>query len=413
MGIPYPTANGGRMAPSLLIIIPPPAQSFQPVPPSNIRPLYRTTRGAASIGVPNIRPLPRGGNFARGLRNPLATFLGHHSFDDLAGLLRLGKGAYWGISASCATRHGYLYQNAYQCTTVVPYQGLNGPLRSSTWAVGKIVVPTTAFNKGNNFRYTDRFQHALGSNRTPRPMPNEAFSDMRPVFDPLWDIAPGRWYNTPLPVRSPAKHPRGERAPERTVGGLKLPELDTDWKKEFEQWPDRKTLGKPNPPQPPFLGNPFKPPGKEKKLWTKVALAVVSRVFNAVTEIGDFLEALFDALPGEVQRLYERNTAGFARAVWDHWEEIDFAKAFVNVVKNQIEDAIIGALHRRPAGQSGSFYFAGSNSVYSSREEWEFEQAVWEALRQDGYRVYHTGTSVVGSYDSRRRNFERDYRALR
>lgn len=65
-----------------------------------------------------------------------------------------------------------------------------------------------------------------------------------------------------------------------------------------------------------------------------------SRVFGTMTEIGDFFEALADALPDD--RCKNKGIYDTAACVLENWDEIDPLQAGQNLVVNQIEDAIVG-----------------------------------------------------------------------
>ena len=165
----------------------------------------------------------------------------------------------------------------------------------------------------------------------------------------------------------------------------------------------------PRPTRPPRF--PQKPRGKEVKIKMGAVAAIVTGVFGAMTEIKDFLESLYDALPDDVKRRYKgRATTTLARAVWENFDQIDWGKATWNLVKNEIEDRIIGLLQSGRARLGDVMadmgfapglnpgYFAGSGSFYSGDDEYAFEQAVRKALRDTGARVSHRGSSIVGDY---------------
>lgn len=99
------------------------------------------------------------------------------------------------------------------------------------------------------------------------------------------------------------------------------------------------------------------PPGaKERKLKTRWA-AVAKRIgFNAVTEFGDFVGALHDALPAKYRRSrtwrdkngkwHKRRIDSMLRDLFLGWEAVDLKMAFNNIIANEIEDLVIGTTNK-------------------------------------------------------------------
>lgn len=101
------------------------------------------------------------------------------------------------------------------------------------------------------------------------------------------------------------------------------------------------------------------PREKEKKMRAsggmKRAIAISFDAMNKVTEFGDFLDALFDAVPHNPKSRKDRmERARAAREGMDgrfayvlrHFRDIDATQAVKNVIANQIEDYVIGKVSK-------------------------------------------------------------------
>lgn len=105
------------------------------------------------------------------------------------------------------------------------------------------------------------------------------------------------------------------------------------------------------PPAGPVIIIPTKPglpPGrptvgtKEKKgLVGKGLLSVAQTIFHGITEYGDVVDALFDAIPRK-QRCKTKSLVGKSVCVATHLDSIDIGDAIVNIAWNQFEDWAIG-----------------------------------------------------------------------
>lgn len=114
-----------------------------------------------------------------------------------------------------------------------------------------------------------------------------------------------------------------------------------------------------------YIPQPAQEGTKEKKTRASGIARFLLHAFNDASEGADAVDAVFDALPDDVKkrwrRKYERKPApGLERsdfygqyasindadwklqAIWHNWDKLDQAKAVANIVKNQLEDAIIG-----------------------------------------------------------------------
>ena len=113
-----------------------------------------------------------------------------------------------------------------------------------------------------------------------------------------------------------------------------------------------RVVGKPGP------GHVYRPPTRnERERKVRVPYGAVVRVVRGVlsgaTEVLDWLDALWDALPDDFKaREFARrhgkapSPQNKAKQLWDNINAIDIEKAFLNVWKENIEDSIYGTANR-------------------------------------------------------------------
>jgi len=99
---------------------------------------------------------------------------------------------------------------------------------------------------------------------------------------------------------------------------------------------------------------------RETKILSRSAAIGIAlyRALDAASEAGDIIDAIFEALPKDVQKRWKRGRRGLAdnagqygiggadwkvQALWHNADKIDVEQALRNIVKNHIEDAVIGA----------------------------------------------------------------------
>jgi len=164
-----------------------------------------------------------------------------------------------------------------------------------------------------------------------------------PIGDPLQPYKPLPWrllpYRQPNPYRSPTEQPSWGPAPTPRPTLLEPagPTLVFDPGQPVK-------IG-----APPSLGRHGKGRGvKETKVKINRALAISLHVAGKVTETVDAVEALYDALPDDVKPhvgKYVKKTVlpqVKAKLVYQHFDRIDIEEAIINLVKNEIEDRVIG-----------------------------------------------------------------------
>ncbi|MBY5438861.1 hypothetical protein [Rhizobium leguminosarum] len=135
--------------------------------------------------------------------------------------------------------------------------------------------------------------------------------------------------------------------------------------------PGGKTIVPPRGPVLTIPGEPLPhPPGpgtKEKKARVSGGLiAIAQKAFHAITEYGDAVDALFDAIPKE-KRCKTKSLVGKSWCVYLHLDDVDIGDAIVNLLWNQFEDEVIGtelfARNQKAAEARGSHGFTTLNSI--------------------------------------------------
>lgn len=175
-------------------------------------------------------------------------------------------------------------------------------------------------------------------------------------------IAPFVWPGSP-PVWGPGGSPAVPVTPRLPPGQKPLPGVGPGT--------GGRPVGAGTAPNPHFGAvagsNPARPSGpRDRKMrGSTKALAILAEIAHTGTEAVDVVEALYDALPAQY-RLKRSTQTQRARAVAQHWDRVDVAKALNGILYNGIEDAIVGrsiARAKRFARRHGlnysGFVFAG------------------------------------------------------
>lgn len=83
---------------------------------------------------------------------------------------------------------------------------------------------------------------------------------------------------------------------------------------------------------------------KERKIKANNKLTVfIKYALGAVGEVGDAIDALFDALPDDCRK-GARGVTGRAQAIYDCFDNIDVEKAVTNLLLNHFQDMLIGKM---------------------------------------------------------------------
>lgn len=179
-----------------------------------------------------------------------------------------------------------------------------------------------------------------------------------PVGAPTPTPSPPPWWWTPRRDADPGHHRRPARGPiprrweEPDPGFGRNPGPTFRWPAVGATSPPG-VLSKP-PVKTPGTFTPPAPPGpgtKEKKLAIRLGGVkggdTAGRVFGIATELIDFIEALYEAVPEALRPKGPKRFISWKKkleTVWKHVDDIDWNVAFDNLVKNELEDRLIGTL---------------------------------------------------------------------
>jgi len=112
-----------------------------------------------------------------------------------------------------------------------------------------------------------------------------------------------------------------------------------------------------NPPRP-------SPPGRgTKEQKRKGSLNIILGILDTISEGAELVDAFYDALPEQVKKKWDCGQASRglidnagqygidgadckSRALWHNWHHVDFEQALRNAVANEIQDRVLGGLHR-------------------------------------------------------------------
>lgn len=180
----------------------------------------------------------------------------------------------------------------------------------------------------------------------------------RPVYIPYRDPANQPWLDPDLqPINQPAPDPNWNKGP---WGGLPY-QPNQDYRGPHRQAGPGPAAASPSPPSNP---RPPEPGEKERKLSPKLIIGkgALELALSAAGESADLINAVYNALPWwrrgqmrrpkgqpdakKVYREIPRSLTDKAGMVYDHFDEVDLAKALKNVVTDQIEDAVLGRIGR-------------------------------------------------------------------
>lgn len=242
------------------------------------------------------------------------------------------------------------------------------PLKNKAWAYppnwfddpqkhpGKEAKPTPGVNPAPlpDLTPIDPFSAPIGvPMSTPRPVPYWAIPGLRPnpMRSPVERTHRG-------PARAPV------RAPVRAPGPITVPvEIPTI---VIEPVP----VGVPGPggspaPAPVSRSNAARPVGpppartkETKALVAPVWWPVVKWALNGITEGLDAFYAIYDALPLRYKARGARRFEQHAAALYRNFEHVDWNKALENMIRNEVEDAILGRVGRSLAkgARSNPYY---------------------------------------------------------
>jgi hypothetical protein len=187
-----------------------------------------------------------------------------------------------------------------------------------------------------------------------------------PILKPVVDVPPLPYRDLPNRRENPWRNPQEQpqRGPVREVAPVTDPWL-------APSAPTVSIDGDGNVDVRPGGDHQFQRPGrntKEKKTRVSTAGTAIRVVFDAVSEVRDFVQALWDALPRDKQTRvrqvpkskryygvrYQHPTLQQMLAdLYNGLDDVDWNKAFDNVMENEIKDRAYGKLGR-VSGQAGA-----------------------------------------------------------
>lgn len=204
--------------------------------------------------------------------------------------------------------------------------------------------------------------------RIPSNVPDDDHSP--PTWEPLPRVKPGvvptvPW--TPIgddtPITKPFPTVVITPAPSSPAPGTKTGDIV-------------KTPGRPHTRTPPRKRE------KEKKVMTRSArqLRAIFAALDTLSEYGELVDALFDALPDDVKKRWskDRENRGLLdqagqygidgadwkiQALWHNWHRIDGPTAFKNIVGNEVQDKLLGLLNRNLPRNQGHAFDSGMKGV--------------------------------------------------
>lgn len=194
---------------------------------------------------------------------------------------------------------------------------------------------------------------------TPRPKPwGEAMpgvgeqpsadpeTEPAPQSKPIWEIPPLRFPVVLVPGVTPGMPPEVLPPPSPNVQEVVIPSPGTG------------TVQNPRVQSRPATNHERKnrPPRKhekEKKIHVRTVAGGAWAIINMFTEGLDFLDVVWEALPKKDRTKGRPTPYDKARDIYDHFDQIDIAKAIENYINNQIEDYVYGMIGKQVAKAQG------------------------------------------------------------
>jgi hypothetical protein len=203
---------------------------------------------------------------------------------------------------------------------------------------------------------TSSYQHVVGYGRT---LPAKAIVKTYP----LQLIAPkGFRAVEPMPhpalhrVANPTRQPRPWRSPQTRAEARPFERTLTI----------TRSVGR-APPRTPRVGahksSPPPPRTQERKTKLRQLAALLTKALDTVSEYAEIVDALYRALPADVQARWSKgrkdrpgDSAGQygidgadwkLQALYHNWKRLDTEAAVRNIIQNEIEDRLHGAVHKR------------------------------------------------------------------
>lgn len=209
--------------------------------------------------------------------------------------------------------------------------------------------------------------HMPQPSTNPAPNPRtQPWRNPRPEEQPSTAPAPRS-----VPTRLPSDMPgRVVTAPQTVPHWLAPPSTAFEFPPEGAPRPVPAPRPRPRPGQSAGRNPTDRPPRpreKQQKLNVRTAAGAAWAWANAAWEAAELAGMAFATLPAATRARYRRPTPSEqAQAVWDNWEDVDWATAFEEWANNAIEDGVIGLTvgrGGRAANQLGGNATGGGNAM--------------------------------------------------
>lgn len=251
---------------------------------------------------------------------------------------------------------------------------------------------------------------------TPEPLPYVLLPFRRPAG---WPQEWGGGYQTPSPPipspvpavkpqARPRPRPQPEPRPEPQPPLKPWPPLPFPPGKPPELWWPP-TLPKPpvvpgvdppvvvNPPVAPPTGPlvPRRPAGprvKERKTRAQKALIGLLNALGDITEWADVLDAFYDALPEGLKKKGRANEVEKAKAVYQHFNQIDLDTAIFNAAFSQAADLVWAKLGVKYPGRYGGAM--GANRILSKAYGPDVRKAI-DAVHDHAVKIINAATGLT------------------
>lgn len=143
-----------------------------------------------------------------------------------------------------------------------------------------------------------------------------------PDYWPLPGVVPRPFQPMPEPLPEPVRRPRPRPRPQDDPNVLRDPVPSPV--PAPRSWPR---------PRPARRGE------RERKVAGSAGLRRwLGWILSTYSEVGDFIDALYDALPDNVQSRGDRNLAQKFQRIYDNIDKLDLNEAMTNLIENQVTD---------------------------------------------------------------------------
>lgn len=147
----------------------------------------------------------------------------------------------------------------------------------------------------------------------------------------------------------------------------------------------------PAPPRvPPVQREPPQKGEKQRKVITKTKAIGIAlyKALDAASESAEVVDAVYDALPDDVKKRWKREDRpgdnfgqyGLGGADWKlqalyyNWHRVDVVQAIKNIIKNELQDRVIGGMQAVLPNNTGAAHSQGEKRLAKLLDEWFAEE---------------------------------------